>query len=169
MSEIAPHVDLLIAQKLVYEPQGLLCTNLRKEVESAAYGAYTFDFNKCHILFRVAKITPKKTGQFVTLWKRSKDGPIVPYDVLDCIDFFVISVRYFERLGQFVFPKALLHTKNILSRSGKGGKRALRVYPPWATPTSPQAYKTQAWQLPYFFEVDIDPKNHALCIKLFQC
>jgi hypothetical protein len=37
------------------------------EAESAEYGAYTFELNDLSVRFRVAKITPTKIGQFVTL------------------------------------------------------------------------------------------------------
>jgi len=125
------HPDLLATQKLVYEPNELICTNIIKEAESEEYGAFDFDLNNHHIKFRVAKITPTKIGQFVTLWKRIGNGPIQPYDMADPIDLFVISVLNADHFGQFVFPKAVLLAKDILSKDGKGGKRALRVYPPW--------------------------------------
>jgi hypothetical protein len=35
-----------------------------------------------------------------------------------------------------------------------GGKRAIRVYPPWADKLNAQAQKTQQWQAPYFFEIN---------------
>ncbi len=74
----------------------------------------------------------------------------------DCIDFFLISVRSGEHFGQFVFPKLVLLTQNILSKDEKGGKRAMRVYPPWDKVESKQAEKTQNWQLKYFFQIPID-------------
>ena len=148
------HSDLFVTQKLVYEPSGLVCTHVIKEAESEEYGAYTFDLNNRYIKFRVAKITPTKIGQFVTLWKRIGNGPILPYDMTDPIDLYVISVRTTEHFGQFVFPKAVLGAKDIVSKDGKGGKRALRVYPPWDVTDSPQASRTQAWQLVYFFEIN---------------
>ncbi len=147
------HPDLLAAQKYAYEPSGLLFNKLEKEAESEEYGAYILEMKDRRIKFRTGKITPTKTGQFVTLWKRIGNGPILPHDLEDPIDLFVVSVRKDEKLGQFVFPKVVLSEKGIVSKQGVGGKRAIRVYPPWDKVESPQAKKTQAWQLMYFFEI----------------
>ena len=48
--------------------------------------------------FVVAKITPTKIGQFVTLWKRSGKLPIQPFDL--SIDFVVVSVRKGDLFGR---------------------------------------------------------------------
>ena len=151
--EMVIHSDLVILQELVYEPNGFLCTNIVQEAESEEYGAYTFEMNHMRIKFRVAKITPTKTGQFVTLWKRGNKS-IIPYDLEDPVDFFIISVRSGEHFGQFIFPKSVLHEKGIVSKEGQGGKRAIRVYPPWDKTESRQAKNTQTWQLNYFFQID---------------
>ncbi len=126
------HQDFLSVQKMVYEPSGLIVENLVIEEENQDYGACSFEMNKRRILFRVGKITPTKHGLFVTLWKRIGKGPIMPYDVVDSIDFFVVSVRNDACFGQFIFPKAVLAVKDIVSKNGIGGKRAIRVYPPWS-------------------------------------
>src|SRR5258708_5952015 len=91
----------------------------------------SFNLNGFFIRFRVAKITPTKIGQFVTLWKRIGNGPTQPYDTSDTVDFFIISTRKDDHFGQFVFPKSVLSEQGILSINGKGGKRGIRVYPPW--------------------------------------
>lgn len=150
------HSDLLATKDLVYYPCGLECSRPRPEEQNAEYGAYVFNLNTLSIRFRVAKITPTKVGQFVTLWERSGDGPIQPYDVSDPVDLFVISTRSGSNLGQFVFPKAVLCDQDIVSINGKGGKRAIRVYPPWDNPTSRQAQNTQRWQLKYFLDIPVN-------------
>ena len=154
------HPDLITAQRLAYAPNGFACKNITQEAESQEYGACEFEMNNRRIKFRVAKITPTKIGQFVTLWKRIGDGPIMPFDVSDPVDLFVVSVRKDEHFGQFVFPKNILYEKGFVSKNGNGGKRAMRVYPPWDVTDSPQAKKTQAWQIIYFVEIqptiDID-------------
>ena len=99
---------------------------------------------------RIGKTTPKKHGQFVTLWNRSKDGIIIPLDAADEFDFVVICVRKESNFGQFVFPKSALLEKGILSVNGDGGKLALRVYPPWESSLNKQALKSQKWQVGYF-------------------
>lgn len=102
------HSDLLATQELVYNPCNLDCSDLIHEPHNADYGAYIFNLNALSIRFRVAKITPTKIGQFVTLWERIEDGPIQPYDISDPADLFVISTRTENHFGQFVFPKAVL-------------------------------------------------------------
>jgi len=126
------------------------------EAESADYGACVFEVNGCSIRFRVAKITPTKIGQFVTLWKRVGNGPIQPFDISDSVDSFVVSTRKNKHFGQFVFPKSALVKHGIVSKEGVGGKRGIRIYPPWDKAISSQARKTQNWQLEYFLEIPID-------------
>ncbi|MNI30576.1 MepB protein [compost metagenome] len=150
------HSDLLATQDLVYNQCKLNTSRPILEAQNAEYGAYIFHLNEVSIRFRVAKITPTKVGQFVTLWERIGDGPIQPYDVSDPVDLFVISTRQGNQFGQFVFPKAVLYEQDIVANQGKGGKRAIRVYPPWDKPTSRQAQKTQKWQLEYFLEIPLD-------------
>ncbi len=150
------HNDLLLAKEHLYDKFGFECSLLEKAKESADYGAYSFTLNQKSILFRTAKITPTKIGQFVTLWKRIDKGPIQPYYFTDAIDLIVISVRKENRVGQFVFPKSVLCEKGIISTTTKEGKRAIRVYPPWDKALNKQAQKTQQWQLDYFLEIPVD-------------
>lgn len=126
------------------------------EQESAEYGACDFVLDNLSIKFRVAKTTPTKIGQFVTLWKRLGKGPIQPYDSADPVDFFIINTRKGDRFGQFIFPKSVLCQQDIFSINNIGGKRAIRVYPPWDIAVNRQAQKTQKWQLAYFLEI---PQN----------
>lgn len=127
-------------------------TNVVLEKESQDYGAMQFTIDAHRILFRVAKITPKKIGQFVTLWKRSEKGPIAPFDETDRIDFIVIEMNHDQQNGYFIFPKKILCEKKIFSIHHQGGRRAMRVYAPWDKADNAQAKKTQAWQVQYFFD-----------------
>ncbi|WP_245720374.1 MepB family protein [Nocardia uniformis] len=145
--------DLRAAKALVYDPCGFVCTQPIAEPESAAYAAHEFTLDGRGVRFRVARTTPTKVGQFVTVWKRSAAGPIAPFDTTDPIDLFVISTREDQHFGQFVFPAAALRHQGVLSTNGSGGKRAFRVYPPWVTTTSRQADRTQTWQLNYFLDL----------------
>lgn len=104
-------------------------------------------------IYRTAKITPTKNGQFVTLWKRKLQGPIQPYDISDKIDFVIVNVMKNKKKGMFVFPAEVLVEQGVFSVKNKGGKRAIRVYPPWDKPQSKQAEKTQKWQLNYFQKI----------------
>jgi hypothetical protein len=162
-----PH-DLILAKKLVYDSCNLECTQPQPEAESVEYNAYRFCISKKTICYREAKITPTKTGQFVTLWKRNIAGTIEPLDFSDPIDFVIISVRKENKFGQFVFPKAVLLEKGILSTSIKEGKRATRIYPPWDLTTSNQARKTQQWQLEYFLDLNNNEAVSLSAKKLFD-
>ena len=145
--------DLQLAEKLLYNECGFQFQNLIWNSESANYGACSFELNNKLIQYRVANITPTKIGQFVTIWKRNKEGITAPFDVADLLDFMIISVRDSENFGQFIFPKSVLIAKGIVSQNEKGGKRGIRVYAPWDKPENKQAIKTQAWQVNYFVEI----------------
>ncbi|MEV6553418.1 MepB family protein [Streptomyces sp. NPDC051597] len=148
--------DLVAARTRVYDPSGFVCTRPVPEPESAEYAAHGFTLDGLAVRFRVARTTPTKVGQFVTVWQRSAQGPIRPFDVDDGIDLFVISSRDNGHFGQFVFPREVLCERGIVSRAGVGGKRGFRVYPPWVTTTNRQARGTQAWQVAYFLRLDED-------------
>lgn len=152
----AIHGDLLAAKARVYDPSGFVCSPPVPEPESAEYAACAFTLDGRSVRFRVAKTTPTKVGQFVTVWQRSEEGPIRPFDAADGVDLFVISSRDDDGFGQFVFPREVLCERGIVSRDGSGGKRGFRVYPPWVTTTNRQAHGTQAWQVRHFFSLGHD-------------
>ena len=138
----------------VYDKCLLEVSAFKKELEGAEYDACKFKLNGKNIIYRSSKITPKKNGQFVTFWKRNKEGIIEPYSETDRIDFYVINVRFKNRFGQFVFPKSELINKGIITTERKDGKRGFRVYPKWDKAHNKQAVKTQEWQLDYFCEIN---------------
>lgn len=148
------HPDLLAAKGLVYDACGYTFNNFWAEDESSEYAACTFTLNDKIIKFRSAKITPTKTGLFVTLWKRNSAGITQPHDDSDPTDLFVISVRKNNLFGQFIFPKQTLIDHGILSTPAKEGKRGFRVYPPWDITANKQAQKTQNWQMDFFLEIN---------------
>lgn len=150
--ELIPY-DLISARQLIYGICNLQCSQPEAEAESTDYSAYRFNINGKSICYRIAKTTPTKKGQFVTLWKRNSSGIIEPFDLSDEIDFVIISVRKENNFGQFIFPKSVLLKNGIFSTPKKEGKRATRVYPPWDIATSKQAQKTQQWQLNYFLDL----------------
>ncbi|WP_335939291.1 MepB family protein [Streptomyces sp. PTD5-9] len=161
------HGDLLAAKALVYAPGGFACSLPVPEPESTEYAACAFTLDGRSVRFRVAKTTPTKAGQFVTVWQRSEEGPIRPFDTSDGVDLFVISSRDDDGFGQFVFPREVLCERGIVSRDGSGGKRGFRVYPPWVTTANRQARSTQAWQVNHFFNLGRDEpadlsRAHAL-------
>ncbi|NHQ92380.1 MepB family protein [Janthinobacterium lividum] len=122
------------------------------EAESAEYGACRTKLRGKRLVLRVAKTTPTKTGQFVTVWKRPHpDADIAPLDEADPVDVVVIAVDDDgARHGFFIFPRSVMLERGLMSRASTGGKRALRVYPPWCAPESAQAQRTQRWQTACF-------------------
>lgn len=146
-------VELRLAKELVYDPCHFVLTDLTLASESKEYDACTFMLDKRFVIYRAAKVTPTKTGQFVTIWKRKKGGPIEPYNSSDNIDFIIISATTNDRAGQFIFTKSILLEKGILSHRHKEGKRGIRVYPPWDEAINKQAQKTQQWQSAFFLEI----------------
>lgn len=150
--------DVMVAIGQVFEPAGLHLTEMVvREAESAEYGAARFALNGHKVVFRTAKTTPTKLGQFVTIWKRpTPDGDIAPLDSRDGIAFVLVGVSDAMHKGLFVFDQAVLVAKGVFSSAGEGGKRAMRVYPPWVQLTAKAAIVTQRWQCRYFISLDQD-------------
>ncbi len=159
-----------ILREQVFEVCKLKVSQLQKEDESAEYHAHTFKLNNKSVYYRHAKITPTKVGQFVTFWKRPPTKVIQPYDSSDDVDLLIVTVAAKNHFGQFVFSKAALIKQGVIAVNGKGGKRALRVYPPWDKTESKQACKTQTWQLEFFAEI---PENKSINVQktklLYEC
>jgi hypothetical protein len=153
MSEFPISSDLQFIRN-VYGKCGLNLTNFKMHSESVEYGACSFELNNQGVEYRVSKITPTKTGQFVTIWKRNNEGITAPFDISDTIDFIVITAKSGDKIGQFIFPKSVLVEKGIITNNGKQGKRGIRVYPPWDVATSKQAEQTQRWQTKYFVLIE---------------
>lgn len=145
-------------KKLIYDYFDLKLSNFKLNDESMEYEACSFQLETSQIICRTAKITPKKIGQFVTIWKRNSAGITTPFQESDLFDFIVITVQKDKHFGQFVFPKAILVQKRIVSSERIEGKRGIRIYPPWDLALNKQAIKTQTWQLQYFLLIteDID-------------
>jgi len=148
--------DLKMVKELIYDKCGFGLINLKVNSESVEYGACSFDLDENKMIHRVSKITPTKVGQFVTIWKRNKNSVTEPFDISDDFDFIAITSKSGDNIGQFIFPKLVLVDKGIITQNGKGGKRGIRVYPPWDTVTSKQAEKTQSWQTNYFVTIKND-------------
>lgn len=149
--------DLDLIDELVFKPCQFHIKNRKPEAESQEYDAHRFNLNEKKIIFRVAKITPTKTGQFVSIWKRNELGITTPFEVKDEFDFLMIVTKTPVQFGLFIFPKKVLHKHRILSDDTKDGKRGIRVYPTWDETTNKQAQKTQLWQTKYF--VDLSTEN----------
>ena len=149
------HPDLGEAQRLM-KLLGRECSQPTPEADNAEYGAAIATSGRALIRFRAGKLTPKKVGLFVAVWRRSPGGGTEPFPAdhpsADDANTLVISVREEEKSGHFVFPGSAMISHGIVSVNGTGGKRGFRVYPPWALTTSRAARKTQEWQCAYFHD-----------------
>ncbi|MGG5505805.1 MULTISPECIES: MepB family protein [unclassified Myroides] len=125
-------------------------SNCTKDLECEEYFGYSCQLANFTIKYRKAKITPKKTGQFVTVWQRNAVGITTPFTTLDPFDFYIILTEDGDQTGFFIFPRAILGERGILTTAKREGKRGFRVYPDWELPTSKQALQTQQWQSLYF-------------------
>ncbi len=154
-------------QEQFLKPLGKTAVNIEREKESAEYGSVRFEMNGQTYLYRQAKHTPKKVGQFVALWKRpAMSGEIAPFDRDDGIDKVIILAEEHPRFGVFVFPRQLLVEKDIFSEKSIGGKRAFRVYAPWVMPSAAQAKLAKIWQCDHFVELTDTTQGLAQLAKV---
>ncbi|MCH9764076.1 MAG: MepB family protein [Gammaproteobacteria bacterium] len=163
---------LVNAISSIYEPASMQVTKEPvSEVESSEYGASRFSLDDHSVVFREAKTTPTKIGQFVTIWSRPvPGGEIAPLDSRDNVDFVVINTSDEKNKGQFVFDRDVLIKKGVMSLDGVGGKRAIRIYPPWTQPVANDAIRTQKWQGLFFFRIEEDGTADTEQVRrLFKC
>mgnify|MGYP003574926877 CR=1 FL=1 len=157
MIDTLPHLENFFRQHQIN------ISNVQADLECEEYFGYNFQLNKTNIKFRKAKITPKKIGQFVTLWRRNANGITEPFNFKDDFEFYIIYVERDEQKGFFFFSKQVLAEKQILINGTKDGKRGFRVYPSWDAPENKQAEKTQVWQSEFFInlgnEADVKKVN----------
>lgn len=157
--------ELELINEYVFKVCGVKLTNVEMESESREYFAHTFELDKQRVKFRMAKITPTKTGQFVSIWKRNKNGVTEPHSVFDEFEFYIIATRHEKRFGVFIFNKTVLSENKVLTNSINEGKRGTRVYPTWDLTTSAQALKTKNWQTKCFIEFTVDHKIDVIKAK----
>jgi len=161
--------DLKILQDFLLQRLDIRCTSYTKDPECEEYTGYTCTLASRVVIYRKAKITPKKIGQFVTVWKRNEAGITTPFNLTDTFDFYLILTEDQDQLGCFIFPKSALAAQGIISTPKRDGKRGFRVYPSWVTPTNKQALKTQQEQLPYFLSLhDWNQQTLALAQSIFH-
>ncbi len=72
--------ELNKAESLLFKQTSLKISNAIEDEESQDYFGYNFQANKLNFKFRKAKITPKKVGQFVTLWQRNSKNITEPFN-----------------------------------------------------------------------------------------
>ena len=138
----------------IYKPNNLSVTCLEEESQNDKYGGGKFMLSSKSIRFRVAKITPKKTGQFVAFWEKDKNNKNQALNYNQAPELLVINcLGSNEEFGQFIFPKAILLKHQILRSDTSKGKMGMRIYPAWSFPESKEALKTQAWQAAYYIDL----------------
>lgn len=157
--------ELIQLENSILKHLNLSITNITAERECEEYCGYNFWIGNRKIKFRKSKITPKKSGQFVTLWKRNSEGKTEPFCEKDYMDFIIITTESESALGFFLFPKRILVEKGILASDSKKGKRGFRIYSVWDKTDSKQAEKTKSWQMPYFFD---SSNSNTECLQKFQ-
>ncbi|WP_051743516.1 MepB family protein [Vibrio nigripulchritudo] len=161
MDAIPKSFEDFSSQILPLLDDNLSVSHVLMDKESEEYGALQFNLGQKTCLFRQAKTTPKKVGQFVTIWKREHEGAeIAPFEEEDDVDFVVVAVHDLQHQGFFIFSKDMLVKKRVFTAGQKEGKRAIRVYAPWVTPTVKQAISTQKWQLTQFVSANSDTPQH---------
>lgn len=121
--------------------------NFVEDAEGKDYCSCSFEVNQKTYLGRQSKITPKKKGEFVTLWKRV-NGQTHPFEKIDTIDY--VFILNHNKTGYFLFPKVVLLERDILKSNSKNGKRGFRLYFPDDTNLNKPATKTQNWQKEYY-------------------
>ena len=156
--------ELKRIEKTIFKISNLKITNLLNEKECEEYLGFNFCLDKLNVKFRKAKITPKKVGQFVTLWKRNSNKQTEPFTANDNFDFCIITTEQDNEFGFFFFPKSVLIKNQILTTNVKIGKRGFRLYPNWTKTENKQAEKTKSWQSEYF----IDLNNEVESIQKFN-
>lgn len=137
----------------LYASIPLVLTDVFFESEGKEYEAARFNIGSFSILSRRAKITPTKTGQFVTCWQRNSDKVTAPFPETSEFDFLCVLVLEGNKKGVFAFSKEVLIEKGIFSSAKLAGKRGFRVYPSWCEVESKQALQSQQWQLQSFYDV----------------
>ncbi|MCA5005491.1 MepB family protein [Sphingobacterium bovistauri] len=158
-------IELVNTEKLLFETTQSQISNIIEEHESKEYFGYNFELAHLKFKFRKAKITPKKVGQFVTLWKRNSENITEPLKASDDFDFYVVLTEDHQNQGLFLFPRLELTKRQILSTDVKEGKRGFRVYPSWTETGNKQAQKTQKWQTRFFIDYSNGLSTHTELIK----
>lgn len=150
--------EIIKIEQLIFRTSKFRIVNLTQDNECREYFGFNFQLGSQQIKFRKAKLTPKKIGQFVTLWKRNLKGQTVPYNLDDGFEFYIILTEFAHKSGFFIFPKEVLARMGILTSSHGDGKRGFRVYPEWDVPNTRQGTRTKEWQGEYFIEIN-DEEN----------
>lgn len=167
-AELTQLAGFELALNRVFQPAGLGISDLVVDPAATDYAGHELTLGSRRACFRASKRTPLKKGQFVTLWKRSAEGPIRPLRGSDGIDLVIIAVASGKDYGVFCFPTEILQQRGIFQSVGAEGKRAFRLYPPWESELNTQARGSQRWQSKFFIDLsDNSAAAHAALRDIF--
>lgn len=124
------------------------------EEQSSDYESGTVKIGSDTWRIRTARVTPKKPGAFVAVWKREAHGETRPFKREEYSAGLMVFVREAEKFGVFRFSTAQLAALGVLRSGDQEGKRGFRVYPSWSTGLNRQAAVTQRRQSPAFHRLD---------------
>lgn len=141
-----------IFDKIIH-PAGLQVTKQPvRETESLEYGACSFGLSGKSVVFRVAKTTPTKLGQFVTIWKReTAHSEIEPFSFADGISFVMVAVFDKQNHGVFLFDKQILAKKALFLPATKRVRELLGCMPLGLTCLQNKQYKPKNGKLKHLF------------------
>lgn len=142
--------DFTFINNYFYLPNTIFINKNKIQYQSSKALSYSID--RFLIEHRFSHETPKKIGQFVSIWKRDAYGKTAPFSINDSLDFLIISLKEKDKMGQFIFPRKILIEEGIIESKDKKGKMGIRVYPPWVKPENNQAIKSQKWQILFFYD-----------------
>ncbi len=153
MPYAAAVANLATINRILFARSGVTCSTPVPEPTNLEYGALVHEVGGVRVRSRVGRVTPKKVGFFVAVWRRTEDGSTQPLASEDGIDLLTVSVGQGSDLGQFVMSRQALVDHGIVSQADRGGKRGFRVYPPWSAVDNAQARQTQTWQREFFLHL----------------
>lgn len=116
----AVHPDVALVMGL-FDVLGVEYSPAVSEPDNAEYGAVIADVGQSTTRFRVGKLTPRKVGLFVSVWRRAPGGSTEPFPAEGNVDMLVVAAREGDRFGAFVFPTEVLVSRGVVSVDGVGG------------------------------------------------
>lgn len=138
---------LLSLNAVLSHAVGTTISSMQMMSEKNEYNACTFMLGDKRVIYREAKVTPKKIGLFVAIWKRNDTRVTVPYHVDDEFGYMMIAVKTDTEIGYFLYSKEVLGNLGIISTDVKEGKCGMRIYPTLEEGMNKQALKTYYSQL----------------------
>ena len=148
-------------QKKIFEPLGILYSTPLVNTYEHTHRSFTTIINNKRCIISLAEKTAKKTGFFVTFWKKDHNNKSLPYDTKDPLDVLIIIAEEDVHYGVLILSRELLTQKKIVSSASAPGKRGFRIYTDWNRPESRHARITQQWQSQYFLNLSGIRSLHA--------